>query len=73
VTVSLMAQTGQSEAIHSPEACVKTVLSLIRSAAARYPLVALSASGYYSVCEFSMLAPEKLSLDRRLVSHDVAT
>src|SRR5215470_25532 len=28
VAVSLIAQTGQSEAIHSPEACARTVLSL---------------------------------------------
>ena len=33
VAVSLMAQTGQSEAIHSPDACARTVVRLTMPAA----------------------------------------
>ena len=33
VTVALIAQTGQSEAIHSPDECAKTVVKLTMPAA----------------------------------------
>ena len=39
VAVSPMAQTGQSEAIHSPEACAKTVLSRTMPAASSIDVV----------------------------------
>jgi hypothetical protein len=39
VAVALMAQTGQSEAIHSPEACARTVLTRTRPAASSIEVV----------------------------------
>src|SRR5215469_11886642 len=64
--VSLMAQTGQSDAIHSPEACAKTVLSRTMPAVSSIEVVCTVAISCWLKVLRTMSSPLDDRFDPRL-------